>query len=67
MWKYLKWHLFFCAALAAWFLTLLTVLAVSENPPEMQAGKTSSNVGVGTEAPLVVWNRTIFVFRSCVR
>ena len=50
------------AALVSLLVTAFTVLAV-QNQPEVQAAETPA-VGVGEEAPLVVWNRTIFVFRS---
>jgi small-conductance mechanosensitive channel len=52
-----------CAAVAWLFVTVLTVLAV-QNPSEVRAAETSPAGGVVEEAPLVVWNRTIFVFRA---
>jgi small-conductance mechanosensitive channel len=53
----------FFAALVSLLATSFTVLA-AQNPPDQQAAETPSTVSVGVEAPLVVWNRTIFVFRS---
>jgi small-conductance mechanosensitive channel len=51
-------------ATVAWlFVTVLTMLAVG-NLSEVQAAETPSAEGVVEEAPLVVWNRTIFVFRA---
>jgi small-conductance mechanosensitive channel len=51
------------AAVAWLFVSVLTVLAV-QNPSEVQAAETPSAGDVVEEAPLVVWNRTIFVFRA---
>jgi small-conductance mechanosensitive channel len=64
MWKSLEWQRFLCATATAWFAAVFPVLAVSQGPPDTAAAETPSAVGVGEEAPLVVWNRTIFVFRS---
>jgi small-conductance mechanosensitive channel len=62
--KPVKWHRFLCAALVPWFASVLTVLAESPSSPATPAGGTPSAIVASTEAPLVVWNRTIFVFRS---
>src|SRR5262245_4810483 len=64
MLKPVKWHRFLCAALVAWFVSLLTLLAASQSPPDTPAGRIPSDVGTATEAPLMVWNRIIFVSRS---
>jgi small-conductance mechanosensitive channel len=44
-------------------VSVLTVTAV-QNLSELHAAETPSAGGVVEEAPLVIWNRTIFVFRS---
>ena len=63
--KSVKWQRFLCATGAAWFAaTVLAVPAVCQSPPETMVAKAPSAVSAGTEAPLVFWNRTIFVFRS---
>jgi small-conductance mechanosensitive channel len=59
-----RWHRVLCAAAVAWLLTVSTALTVSQGPGVTPATKTPPDAGAGTEAPLVVWNRTIFVFRA---
>ena len=60
-----KWHRFLCAAVVAWLTAIvLAVPAACQNPPNAAAAKAPPAVSPGAEAPLMFWNRTIFVFRS---
>jgi small-conductance mechanosensitive channel len=52
-----------CAAVAWLFVAVLTVPAV-QNLSEVRAAETPAAESVVEPAPLVVWNRTIFVFRA---
>ena len=63
--KFLKWHRFLCASVAAWFAAIVLAVPVAcQSPTDTAAAKAPSAVSAGPEAPLVFWNRTIFVFRS---
>src|SRR5437773_3333363 len=64
MLKSVKWPWFLCAAVAVCFASVMPVLGATQGPPATVAAKTPSAVSVGAEARLVVWNRTIVVFRS---
>ena len=63
--KSVKWQRLLYAGLAAWFAaTVLSVPAACQSPPDAVAAEAPPAVSAGAEAPLVFWNRTIFVFRS---
>ena len=64
--KSVKWQRLLYAGLAAWFAaTVLAVPAACQSPPNAVAAQAPPAVSAGAEAaPLVFWNRTIFVFRS---
>jgi small-conductance mechanosensitive channel len=64
--KSVKWQRLLCAGLAAWFAaTVLAPPAACQSPPNAVAAQAPSAMSAGAEAaPLVFWNRTIFVFHS---
>jgi hypothetical protein len=63
--KSVKWQRLLYAGLAAWFAaTVFAVPAVCQSRPDAVAAEALPTVSAGAEAPLVFWNRTIFVFRS---
>jgi small-conductance mechanosensitive channel len=63
--KSAKWQRLLKAGLAAWFAaTVLSLPAACQSPPNVMAAEAPPAVSAGSEAPLVFWNRTIFVFRS---
>ena len=64
--KSVKWQRLICAGLAAWFAaTVLAPPAACQSPPNAVDAQAPSAVSAGAEAaPLVFWNRTIFVFHS---
>jgi small-conductance mechanosensitive channel len=64
--KSVKWQRLLKAGLAVWFAaTVLTPPAACQSPPNPVAAQAPTAVSAGAEAaPLVFWNRTIFVFRS---
>jgi len=64
MLKTAKSYRFLFAVLTAWFAIVLVVSAAPQHPSDAPANKAPADVSPGTEAPLEVYNRTIFVFRS---
>jgi len=64
--KSVKWQRLLGAGLAAWFAaTVLAPPAACQSPPNAVAAQAPPAVSAGAEAaPLVFWNRTIFVFHS---
>ena len=63
--KSVEWQRLLYAGLAAWFAaTLFAVPAVCQSQPDTVAAKVPSAASADEEAPLVFWNRNIFVFRS---
>jgi small-conductance mechanosensitive channel len=63
MLKSTKWHRYLFIALTAWFTSVLALSAASSSA-DAAADKASSNVRPEAEAPLEVYNRTIFIFRA---
>jgi len=63
--KSVEWQRLLYAGLAAWLAaTLFAVPAVCQSQPDTVAAKVPSAASADEEAPLVFWNRNIFVFRS---